>query len=564
MISCLQPWFEMQIEYNGTAGCCCYYKHDRDRVRFDRPTSIKDYWNSMTLQAIRRDLSSDSLTGTGCEGCQALRYGSLTDFTAIDNGINKTQRDNWLKALENYNQGTTLINSLPVRYYFNFGLQCNLKCIMCCQQNARVAENRNLPEAFLLSLKEYLLPANEIMVIGGEPLLIPTALRFIEAFANDKDYSGHKLSIVTNGTLLDRHMKLLEKMKRVTIWVSLDSTGNCYEDIRQGAEWQKTEKNVLRFRDTGAANKADWNIKIGCVVMKRSLERLPEFVDWCISNDLPVHFVPIHPQGFTRQEEIFHNPGLLREIEGWEDKFDAAIEKLTSKGWIETGVRPLRLMKRELKSRLLVLEGEELFNKGRVKIAHDKFKEALKNDSLSADALNNLGVTSWRLGQQGEAVSHFREALSMEPFNRNAVLNCGRLLCEMGQHDEAMRLYIFFLKTNISDEDISRAIAAIYCPDISTDESGRLTCPAPDIRVEEDKLNITLSGHIRVLGIPLSEADMNIGMIGVVSKINRLLSEGRARLAGKVLDLEMRSLRNYNEIRFRMTGLESVDTGMSQ
>ena len=458
MINCTQPWFEMQIEYNERVGCCCYYKHERDHLEL--PVSVEKYWNSEILQDIRTIIASNNTKDTGCEGCQLLKHTPLTDFTKVPDCLNQAQKTNWERALYNYDRRVTVVDSYPVKYYLNFGLLCNLRCIMCSQENSRKDDCRLLPVEPLLALKRYFTVADEIMVIGGEPFVLPNARRFIDAIISDPDYADIKLSIVTNGTLLHNYLDQLKSIRRVNIWVSLDSIDSAYEHIRQGARWGDTERNILAFREIGAKHNLDWTINIGSVVMKSSIAKLDEFVDWCIDNDLPVHFVPIQPyEGVTSQEDIFCDPGLLNDLPAWEDIFDCAIERLTQKNWIAAAARPLSLMKNEIKSRSLIIQGEDIFNRGNIRDALALFLEAAEKDPSSAPAFNNTGVAYYKMGEFTKALRYFARALRIDMNNRETVINCIKLLTVLGKSEDATNLYVSYLKNNPADEAILNAFA---------------------------------------------------------------------------------------------------------
>ena len=464
-LKCQNPWFEIQIEYNEKAGCCCYYRGERDEIYWGKSINLEEYWNGSRISNIRRIIVSNKFKGTGCEGCQSIKYGPITDFLTIPKNINKVQKENWNKAVNNFMNRKVIVDSYPVRFYINFGLLCNLKCVMCSQENLRKSDQRVLPAEFLIHLKNYMIMANEIMIIGGEPLLLTNARNFIDIITNDSDYSNVKLSIVTNGTLLNRYLEKFKSMKRIGIWVSLDSIGNAYEYIRTGAVWQETEKNILAFKELGEKNGLEWTVNIGSVIMKSSIPRLVEFVDWCIEKDTPVHFVPLSPQDFIYSEDIFNNPNLLKDVPNWEEIFNTAITKLNKNGWISSGAIPLGIMKNEIKARLLNLDGEVIFNTGNIDNALLKFLEADKLEPENINIYNNLGVSYWYLGDKGESLKYIRKALEINSNSREVILNCGRILISLKESDEALKLYRSYLINNPNDKEISDAFSSLSACD---------------------------------------------------------------------------------------------------
>lgn len=308
--------------------------------------------------------------------------------------------------------------------------------------------------------------ASEIAIIGGEPFLLPNARAFIEMVVSDPNYSDVKLSLLTNGTLLHYYIEKLRSMKRINLCVSLDSIGNAYEQIRRGPRWDETEHNIMAFKETAEKYNLDWTVNIAAVVMKSSIPRLVDFVDWCIKNDFPVYFVPIvsiQPQaiqrrGYPIQEDVFMYPELLKDIPNWEDLFNKAIEKLTEKGWITRAAEPLSLMRDELKARELNLKGEDLFCKGDIEGAIMLFTEAVRKDPDYMVTYNNLGVVHCQKGEIMTALRYFIKVLKVDPNNREATLNCGILLKNMGKFEDAKKIYAAYLWNHPDDSEITAAL----------------------------------------------------------------------------------------------------------
>lgn len=391
---CDQPWFEMQIEYNQQVRCCCYWQKEEDHYAFEKPFDVKSYWNSPIMQLKRRVIGSGNASGTGCEGCQYLKLSSKPRFVSIPNWANKRQRMNYEKAIEHYENRDRIVNSLPIKYYINFGLACNLDCIMCTQTpdreginserfhvpaepvkgseakassalfegltvigNNRERDRRQVPVDLLLALKSEFTIATIISIIGGEPLAVPSSVQFIDHITGDPDYSDILLEIYTNGTLLQKSLGKLQRMQHIGIVVSLDSSVPAvYEYVRRESRWEDVERNILTFKETGLSNGLDWRVNVSGVIMKSTIATLPDFAAWCSRHDFPLHFVPM--QSMTRyglntdSEDVFRYPALLKEIPDWEEKFERANEILLSKGWASSG---LSVIHEELRQRARVL-----------------------------------------------------------------------------------------------------------------------------------------------------------------------------------------------------------------
>jgi sulfatase maturation enzyme AslB (radical SAM superfamily) len=350
LAKCTQPYFELQIQYDHQVRCCCYYKGAVQRWDLQSAFDLPRFWNGPALRTIRATVGSNRAENTGCDNCQFLQYVSTPVFLSPPDLLNPAQRRNWERAFAHYQNKDLILESTPVKYYLNFGLACNLRCIMCSQQDERAVDSRALPVEPLLALKEHLVVANEIALIGGEPLVLPTARRFIDTILGDPDFANVQLTLYSNGSLLHQFLDRLQALRRVNIVISLDSVGPAYDHIRRGARWEKTSQNILDFRELAARQGLPWGVNLSGVVMKSSIPRLDEYVRWCITHDLPVHFVPVSHQHFTQDEDVFHFPALLKDIPGWEEIFDRAIAQLEAKGWTAAGAHPLQVMKSQLQT----------------------------------------------------------------------------------------------------------------------------------------------------------------------------------------------------------------------
>ena len=345
---CSQPWFELQISYDNNVGWCCYYMGKQYQWDFSAPLDIEAVWNGEELVAARQLIASNMGKGSGCDGCQWLRYSDTPQFLTVLDKAPENIKKNWRRAIENYEARRSHVDSFPVKYYFNFGVSCNIRCIMCSQEHIRAAGEKYLPAEPLLALKPYLPMADQLHVIGGEPLMIPGARVFLDAVLADPEYAGTMLAIYTNGTLLHQYLDRFSGMNRMNICVSLDSIGATYEHIRRGATWSHVEKNILDFVERGKRLGHDWQATIACVIMKSSISTLDKFVEWCVAHDTPCHFAPLSGFHPADDEDVFKYPELLDTVPGWQEKFDRAIESLKRHGWGESRADSLQKLKADL------------------------------------------------------------------------------------------------------------------------------------------------------------------------------------------------------------------------
>lgn len=345
---CTYPWFELQLRHDGCVRTCCYHVGPDDYWDSETTLQIDQYWNGEKIKKIREGIIANNPLNTGCRNCQMLRYNDSFPFAQSPYNLNSIQKNNWERAFKNYKNQKITVDSYPVKYYLSFGLACNLKCIMCSQRDMRLSDNRQLNIRNLLIQKEYLIKADSIHIIGGEPFFLPSVQQFINEIKKDPDYENVELVFYTNATLLHKYIEQLKCIKRVRIVVSLDSIGDAYEYIRRGASWKQTEHNILSFLEIGQRNNLDWNINVAGIIMKSSIPKLMEFINWSLGHRIPCHFVPLVPMQHTKNEDIYTYPHLLRTIPDWEVILDKAIQKLTQERNINVSAHPLIQIRDEL------------------------------------------------------------------------------------------------------------------------------------------------------------------------------------------------------------------------
>lgn len=136
---------------------------------------------------------------------------------------------------------------LPVRLWIETTSVCNLRCVMCPNQNLKKEEKGfmdfGLFRKIIDEARRFAFDAN--LIHRGEGLLHPDFPRMV-AYAHD---AGITTKFHTNATLLD------EEKSRTLIAAGLDQISfsfdgydqKIYESIRVNADFRKTLRNVVRF-----------------------------------------------------------------------------------------------------------------------------------------------------------------------------------------------------------------------------------------------------------------------------------------------------------------------------
>jgi hypothetical protein len=268
---CVAPWVSVEVDTSGGLKPCCAYESSRTEHMSDE-FFFSNYvnWRKEKLQPLREDLLN-GVKHAQCRSCWTHEeLDSPFSFRKIMNQQYLTE-DFDVSKIENPKFVTLL-----------FGNFCNLKCLQCgpfasssheveqkvhwdkfkniramSQQPSPYSGNRKwfLTQEFS-DLKTQLTDnAEEILLIGGEPLITPEAIAFLSTVSNPENI---RLNVTTNASVLtDKVFDILSKFKLITMTVSLDGIGEHAEYVRYGCVWNEVDANIrkiLKLPNIGTTN----------------------------------------------------------------------------------------------------------------------------------------------------------------------------------------------------------------------------------------------------------------------------------------------------------------------
>ncbi len=319
---CFVPWFEVDILYTGAVLPCCEngtpmgYVHEKD---------ILTIWNGQAYQELRSMLAQGKVYGTPCGRCLYRLTHTAHIYPRHDHGGEELV-SNFRQAEYHFLRGDTVLTSKPVSYRMDFTYECNLRCKMCFQSHIPMKTRfpRNFIEKFFS--ERFYNHAGGIVLVGGEPLVVPESLEFLYRLA--KVSPGEcQLTLSTNGLLLDKFWNDIKAFRRVLFTISLDSCDpNTYESIRVGAKWQRICANLDEIkRVIHTEPERDWRVVFGNIVMKSTIVQLLEMLCFGYEHKFENRFGPIFGLKNT-DENIFIYNWLLDDIPMWKNTLDQSIK----------------------------------------------------------------------------------------------------------------------------------------------------------------------------------------------------------------------------------------------
>ena len=182
--------------------------------------------------------------------------------------------------------------------HFQLTGHCNLHCRFCGQAKGVAAgkSGGDLPLDFWLDVAAQLKamspsPSPTITLWGGEPLMYPQ----FDELARSLKEQGFRLGLITNGTLIDRHLEAVSLMD--DIHVSVDGREELNDAVRGAGTFAKIKRNLELLRP--------FNGHLYCLVTvsDQNVDELAE---------IPNQLAELRPDAVTMGQLIYLNG---REIE---------------------------------------------------------------------------------------------------------------------------------------------------------------------------------------------------------------------------------------------------------
>jgi len=195
--------------------------------------------------------------------------GSLPCY-ANCNLIKKTKSD----PLKNKNLRPRCNYSDFQTIYIDFGMKCNISCVMCRQRD-RYKTDQTLLNTDLLIRHIDFSPFTNIFLQGGEPLFIDECINLMTYLAKN----GRKYSLLTNGLFINEKMAARLAKEASIVSISLNAaTKETHEKINRGSSCELVLANIQRMRRYRELYHSNLIINGRMTITVPGLAEIPQFL----------------------------------------------------------------------------------------------------------------------------------------------------------------------------------------------------------------------------------------------------------------------------------------------
>ena len=243
---CPLPWTGFMVQQNGDVKNCVLSTDVQGNIS---ESPIQDIVTNQSNMQLQRQMIADGKP-SNCAGCHRVEK-DKNRFDIV------SQRLYYLKELKDVDSrlydgiGNFKLHTVDLRWTN----QCNQACVYCGPHNSsmwhkEVGGQKLMSTERKEQLKKYVFDnvhqLKNVYLAGGEPLLMNENQELLQLLLDtNKDVN---IRVNTNLSNIDTKVgKLIEKFDNVHWTVSVEATGDRYNYIRHGGDWQRFMSNLRRL-----------------------------------------------------------------------------------------------------------------------------------------------------------------------------------------------------------------------------------------------------------------------------------------------------------------------------
>ena len=301
---CVLPWLHAHVNSSGERALCC--------MSLAAPPEYSSLsWDEFKNSDYMKNIRQQMLNGKLPKECFLCAKSNAP--VVLKDEYNKRYEEEISTILENTAEdGSTQQKLRYIDYRSNI---CNLSCRMCCPQSSNSFQKiinaaddelvesvfgyqakkdhlvitRKFRDSFVPDFIHMLETENitDIYFAGGEPLVEPNHIKFLEAAKKTENQKNISISYNSN---LAFSQKILEKwipqtadFKFVSVLASIDGVGEIYEYIRHGASFSKFDSNLDYLMQNANSNFAP---RLDITLNSLNIFFLEDFARYCLSKKI--------------------------------------------------------------------------------------------------------------------------------------------------------------------------------------------------------------------------------------------------------------------------------------
>jgi MoaA/NifB/PqqE/SkfB family radical SAM enzyme len=312
-VFCDKPFNHNYIHPDGRIRLCCttkqnLYTENKYNLFNAGEHTVTDYWNSARMKEVRRRMIAGEKI-KDCERCYQQEQQGVQSLRSTDD-MEEYIRDTLPDGT--YTKPATTMQ-------IQMGNICNLKCKMCSQMYSHMHGMETLeigkqdpdwlhwvreqganvnnwtndlgrkeewyknPETKQKMFDHISKNIQQLVVIGGEPTLIPEFYELFEVCEREGTLGDKDITLVTNLTNTNPRMtQWLPKLKSWSIWASVDGIKERTEYIRYPSRWDKVLESLEFYKQNLGTN---GKITLSPAVQLLNIDQLDDIIkwwkDWC-------------------------------------------------------------------------------------------------------------------------------------------------------------------------------------------------------------------------------------------------------------------------------------------
>lgn len=283
---CPLPFTHLYIRPNGQYQPCCRYQDSVTDDKIHEYNSLDELLNSSELLS---DIREAMLNGKKVRGCNSCYLEEESGGESMRTG----EIERW-GGYEELHDKTPAVNNIEI----TFGNYCNLACRTC---GSNLSTSWQKDDAVLTkfytrgyeptrqNVKKDWIPEDfknveKFKITGGEPMLHPDFLSFLDDIINSGSAKNIEVQIFTNTSFVPKRHLLdrLSRFKEMGIWLSIDGTGDVQEYTRHNSKWDIVQESARAWLEFENEFKNVVRVNFAPTISLYNIFNLQEMLDWFI------------------------------------------------------------------------------------------------------------------------------------------------------------------------------------------------------------------------------------------------------------------------------------------